>query len=659
MFAALQIVASSGCDSDDLARMDPPRLHEEARPATRGAWFETSDGRRMLMPFEEVDGYAVADGDIILGKIADVEAHVDAEGLVDKGAAIIKAGSKWPGGVVNYNSTSIQLHMPAKAADISAAMKIWSDATGVVFNDCPGARVPVDPDTGQVCTDYVAFGPAAAGACFSELGRRGGQQMLLLSSSCSRATIVHELGHTLGLFHEQSRVDRGDYVQIFPENIVIGRVAPDFDTWAQQGAQGIDIGPQVTCNIPRYNFDSVMQYGSRVWSTGAWPAMLRIAQSTMSGPDPSLYRWSSIGVWNALRSSPISNTNLGYGLFTSDAQTDLFNSNGSHWLTSSAGTGAWTQINSSSFRYRKARTATKLLLGDFDGNGRTDTLREGSGRWYVSWNATGGWATINSDASLNGSILRAEHLATGDFNGDEVTDVLAESGGNWYVRYGAAGAWELYADNTEAMPPVWEVGYGDFDGDDITDVFRVSGTNWQLYVPDWLFPVGTWANYKTGQNRGPLTQNATPGVFGDSIALGDFDGDGLTDVLQTWPSGIYYGSTTIGASGMPTTNINISMGPNLTSLHWDNFNFNFVHTCKTLSAGPRAGQRRCHSGADLNGDGVTEIVSSQIAPAEPPNGSPTLSRGDVWAFCSIYTELGGKCANGGQWTAATCPANVP
>ncbi|KAG1681873.1 Astacin-like metalloprotease toxin 1 [Nymphon striatum] len=56
--------------------------------------------------------------------------------------------------------------------------------------------------------------------CFSSVGMVGGQQVLSLASGCwFHGTVLHELGHALGLYHEHNRSDRDKYLKIHLENV--------------------------------------------------------------------------------------------------------------------------------------------------------------------------------------------------------------------------------------------------------------------------------------------------------------------------------------------------------------------------------------------------------------------------------------------------------
>lgn len=60
--------------------------------------------------------------------------------------------------------------------------------------------------------------------CYSQVGKVGGPQILSVGRRndvfCRiHGVLLHELGHALGFWHEQTRLDRDNYVIILWENI--------------------------------------------------------------------------------------------------------------------------------------------------------------------------------------------------------------------------------------------------------------------------------------------------------------------------------------------------------------------------------------------------------------------------------------------------------
>lgn len=184
--------------------------------------------------------------------------------------------------------------------------------------------------------------------------------------------------------------------------------------------------------------------------------------------------------------------------------------------------------------------------GDFDGDGRADLVsRDGSGRLYVySGDGNGSWK--GSKQIGNGWLGFTDIFNTGDFNGDGRADLLTVNSAGTLRLYRGAGGGALGADIAIGMgwqsfnasasgPAVWgpralPAGAGNLDGVPGRDLvaltdkgeLRVYGTTGNGNWGGILRPASTWA----------ATDRLTP--------MGDFNGDGFSDLGQVDAAGIFY-----------------------------------------------------------------------------------------------------------------------
>ncbi|KAK6745087.1 hypothetical protein RB195_011661 [Necator americanus] len=123
--------------------------------------------------------------------------------------AIRQAYRRWPNGEIPYTLSS-QYGAYSRSV-IAKAMQEYHDKTCVRF-------VPRDVSRH---VDYIYIHPDDG--CYSLVGKTGGRQPLSLDSGCIQVgTIVHELMHAVGFFHEQSRQDRDEYIEIVWRNVQNG-----------------------------------------------------------------------------------------------------------------------------------------------------------------------------------------------------------------------------------------------------------------------------------------------------------------------------------------------------------------------------------------------------------------------------------------------------
>ena len=111
------------------------------------------------------------------------------------------------------------------------------------YNDHTNVRWVPRTDQG----DYVEF--VNEGGCWSYVGRVGGAQQVSLGwDGCGIFATLHELGHVVGLHHEQSRPDRDEYVRF--DCRLVDCESADWEVKYEAKAYG------------DYDYHSIMHYGA-------------------------------------------------------------------------------------------------------------------------------------------------------------------------------------------------------------------------------------------------------------------------------------------------------------------------------------------------------------------------------------------------------------
>lgn len=186
--------------------------------------------KRVEVFASEIDGMLLFEGDISVGRRANSSSAIGLEGIGISGASF-----RWPNARIPFEIESGDHSL------IKQAIAHWRDNT----------PIRLVPKT-AADSDFVIF--RHSGGSDSDVGRLGGPQFINISVTAGFGTVVHEIGHAVGLWHEHSREDRDQHVDILPDNIKAG-AEHNFITHISDGD---DIGA--------YDFGSIMHYPKNAFS---------------------------------------------------------------------------------------------------------------------------------------------------------------------------------------------------------------------------------------------------------------------------------------------------------------------------------------------------------------------------------------------------------
>ena len=434
--------------------------------------------------YSVVEGLAVFEGCIILGRAEQVEQvtadirraieEAGDDGLADvqHGVGITGQAFRWPNGLVPY---TIDPALPNQAR-VTDAIAHWEQNTSIRFVLRTNANANQHPN-------FVNFRPS--GGCSSNVGMIQNQQNINLANGCSTGNTIHEIGHAIGLWHEQSREDRDQFVTINFQNIRPLRV----NNFIQHITDGDDLGA--------YDYGSIMHYGPTAFTRNGLPTIVPVQQGVIIGQRTGLIAGDIAAVADMYPGLPPEITSpVPSSTLTDSTATFVWTANGTPvlqwWLYVGSSPGSASYFNSGTLGTNLTATALGLP---------TDGSQVHVRLWYRT---TWGWQFLDYQYTAVTPVIApaiTSPAAGSTFSASNVTFVWTANGnpatGFWLYIGTAVGAADLF--NSGWLGTTTSVAVAGLPTD---------GS--QIHARFWYFMVGGSPSISSTPQRRPLLSRRLP-----------------------------------------------------------------------------------------------------------------------------------------------------
>ncbi len=431
------------------------------------------------MKVDVVEGIAILEGDMVLGPIVELQ---------QSQIVAIDGDYRWEGGRIPFVITNT--FTQAEIDNINEAIKTLNEKTNLFLF----------PRTNE--QDFVVFERVRSEHSSSPVGRQGTKwyekiplypesthpQTISLGDNMRRVRVImHEILHSAGLYHEQSRSDRDNYITIFWENIESGQ------------AHNFEIQNDAT-TIGEYNYCSIMHYGKHSFGKKVNGVKLQTIECKMAcdclkaGSNRDSLTMTDIAGINSIYPSKYSIPWIKQA--GSDGQDITVNENGIAFLVNTVGkiykfNGVrWTQLPGSD-AVSIASNAKKTCIVNSAGKIYSFT----NGKWMQMPGSDGKDIAIDQDGTIwlvntVGKIYKFDGIKWNQVAGSDGKRISAGGGQVWLVNSNGS-VYKYNGTKWDKMPgsSVTDIAVGNNGTIWVTNargyIYKWNGSSWsQIYGTD-------------------------------------------------------------------------------------------------------------------------------------------------------------------------------